>query len=160
MRPVRGASGGAQQSPRAAERNTIMNDNLETDVASPDTSDTTTRHTILVVDDEPDVGNAIARQLQNAGYDVLTAFNGTDAISIVGEHSVDLALIDIRMPKINGFDVLKHIQQHAPETKTIMMTAYADIKSAIDSIAFGAVDIISKPIDVDEVILTIARCLE
>lgn len=118
-----------------------------------------TGHSVLVVDDERVVCNAIARQLQNAGYSVHVAYNGNDAINIVNEHTIDLALIDIRMPKITGFDVLRHIQENAPETKSIMMTAYADIKSAIDSISFGAVDIISKPVDVDEVILTISRCL-
>lgn len=118
------------------------------------------QHSILVVDDERVVCNAIARQLQNAGYTVHTAYNGTDAMALLEPGAIDLALIDIRMPKITGFDVLRYIQEKAPNTKTIMMTAYADIKSAIDSISFGAVDIISKPVDVDEVILTIGRCLE
>jgi DNA-binding NtrC family response regulator len=117
------------------------------------------KHSVLVVDDERVVCNAIARQLQSAGYLVHVAYNGSDAMSLLDDQRIDLALIDIRMPKISGFDVLKHIQESNPSTKSIMMTAYADIKSAIDSISFGAVDIISKPLDVDEVILTISRCL-
>lgn len=119
----------------------------------------THKHSVLVVDDERVVCNAIARQLRNAGYTVHVAYNGNDAITLLKDQHIDLALIDIRMPKISGFDVLKHIQESTPSTKSIMMTAYADIKSAIDSISFGAVDIISKPLDVDEVILTISRCL-
>ncbi len=122
-------------------------------------SEQSSQQCVLVVDDEQVVCNAIARQLQNAGYQVEVAYNGTDAIRILDEKTIHLALIDIRMPRISGFDVLKHIQLQRPYTKAIMMTAYADIKSAIDSISFGAVDIISKPIDVDEVVITIGRCL-
>ena len=137
-----------------------MNERTHVTVETAPTSAARYRHSILVVDDERVVCNAIARQLQNAGYTVHTAYTGTDAIELLKSGAVNLALIDIRMPKVSGFDVLKFIQEHVPATKTIMMTAYADIKSAIDSISFGAVDIISKPVDVDEVILTIGRCLD
>ncbi|MAT38260.1 MAG: two-component system response regulator [Ectothiorhodospiraceae bacterium] len=117
-----------------------------------------TKPWILVVDDERVVCDAIARQLRKAGYNTHVAYEGKEAIEILAGNRIDLALLDIRMPQTNGFDILKHIQKHTPETKSIMMTSYADIKSAVDSIAYGAVDIISKPVDLDEMILTIGKC--
>lgn len=114
---------------------------------------------ILIVDDEQVVCDAIARQLRDVGYHVVVAYGGANAIDIIREQSFDIALIDIRMPKINGFGVLRELRDKNPKTKAIMMTAYADIRSAVDSITLGAIDIISKPVDVDEVIMTISRCL-
>ncbi len=114
---------------------------------------------ILVVDDEPVVCDAIARQLREVGYHVMVAYSGMSAIDIIKDQNFDVALIDIRMPKINGFGVLRELREKSAATKAIMMTAYADIRSAVDSITLGAIDIISKPVDVDEVIMTISRCL-
>lgn len=114
---------------------------------------------ILIVDDEHVVCDALARQLKDVGYHVVVAYSGTSAIEIIKEQIFDVALIDIRMPKINGFGVLRELRDRSTSTKAIMMTAYADIRSAVDSITLGAIDIISKPVDVDEVIMTISRCL-
>jgi DNA-binding NtrC family response regulator len=114
---------------------------------------------ILIVDDEHVVCDAIARQLRDVGYHVVVAYSGMSAIEIIKEQDFDVALIDIRMPKINGFGVLRELREKSAKTKAIMMTAYADIRSAVDSITLGAIDIISKPVDVDEVIMTISRCL-
>lgn len=114
---------------------------------------------IIVVDDEQVVCDALARQLRDVGYHVVVAYSGSQAIDIIKEQAFDVALIDIRMPKINGFGVLRELREHSSTTKAIMMTAYADIRSAVDSITLGAIDIISKPVDVDEVIMTISRCL-
>ncbi len=120
---------------------------------------TEARHTILVIDDERVVCDAVTRHLEQAGFSAHTAYNGTAALEFLESHSVDLALIDIRMPKISGFDVLETIISRHPSTRAIMMTSYADIKSAVDAISMGAMDIISKPIDLDEVLLVIHRCL-
>jgi len=114
---------------------------------------------ILVVDDEKVICDAIARQLHDVGYFVEAVYSGPDAIEKISTETYDVAIIDIRMPKVNGFGVLRKLQEHSPGTKVIMMTAYADIRSAVDSITLGAVDIISKPVDIDEVIMTISRSL-
>lgn len=114
---------------------------------------------VLVIDDEHVVCDAIARQLRDVGYHVVVAYSGSGAIDAIRSESFDIALIDIRMPKVNGFGVLRELREKSNHTKAIMMTAYADIRSAVDSITLGAIDIISKPVDVDEVIMTIARCL-
>ncbi len=114
---------------------------------------------VLIIDDEHVVCDAIARQLHDVGYYVVVAYSGAAAIDVIRSETFDIALIDIRMPKVNGFGVLRELRDTSPATKAIMMTAYADIRSAVDSITLGAIDIISKPVDVDEIIMTIARCL-
>jgi DNA-binding NtrC family response regulator len=114
---------------------------------------------ILIVDDEQVVCDAVARQLRAAGFSVLVAYSGMAALEIIREQPLDLALLDIRMPRITGFDVLRELTTQAPRVKAIMMTAFADIKSAVNCISLGASDIISKPVDIDEVVLSIRRCL-
>lgn len=115
-------------------------------------------YSILVVDDERVVCDALARHLRAAGFEVTVAYGGTMALEALETARFDLALLDIRMPKITGFDVLERLMKD-PDAKAIMMTAYADIKSAVDLISRGAVDIISKPLDVEEVITTVRRWL-
>jgi len=114
---------------------------------------------ILIVDDERIVCDAIARHLREAGYDVVVAYSGMSAMESLDGETFDLALIDIRMPKITGFEVLERLKKGNPDAKAIMMTAYADITSAVNSISQGAYDIISKPVDIDEIVTTIRRCL-
>jgi DNA-binding NtrC family response regulator len=115
---------------------------------------------ILIVDDEQVVCDAIARHLRDAGFAVEVAYSGMAAVDIIRDQPFHLALIDIRMPRISGFDVLQELKRANPDARAIMMTAFADIKSAVNSISMGASDIISKPVDIDEVIMAIRRCLE
>jgi DNA-binding NtrC family response regulator len=113
---------------------------------------------LLVVDDERVVCDAIARHLRNAGFDTQVAYSGVTALEILREAVFDAALIDIRMPRVTGFEVLEHLKKGNPDAKAIMMTAFADISSAVNSIAQGAEDIISKPVDIDEVVSTVRQC--
>ncbi len=114
---------------------------------------------LLIVDDERVVCDAIARHLRDAGFIVTTAYAGTTAIDLVNTVRFDLALIDIRMPRVTGFDVLEALKAQAVHTPVVMMTSYADIKSAVELISRGASDILSKPVDIDEVVMTVRRCL-
>lgn len=115
---------------------------------------------ILIVDDEKVVCDALARHMREAGFEVLVAHSGTAAIEHIKSSPVEVALIDIRMPGIDGFGVLDSLKEFRPDAKAVMMTSYADIKSAVDSISRGAIDILSKPVDREEVLLTVRRCLE
>lgn len=114
---------------------------------------------ILIVDDEQVVCDAIASHLRSAGFSVQVAYSGMAALEIIKAQRFDLALIDIRMPRVSGFDVLQELRRSLPDARAIMMTAFADIKSAVNSISMGASDIISKPVDIDEVIMAIQRCV-
>ena len=117
-------------------------------------------YSILIVDDEQVVCDALARHLARAGFEVTVAYTGSTAIELLTRRRFDLGLIDVRMPRITGFDVLEALKKAQPDAKAIMMTAYADIKSAVELISRGAVDLVSKPVDTDEVILAIRRCLD
>jgi DNA-binding NtrC family response regulator len=114
---------------------------------------------LLVVDDERVVCDALARHLREEGYVVTTAYSGTAAIDLIGTMHFELALIDIRMPRVTGHDVLDALKATSPGTPVVMMTSYADIRSAVELISRGASDILSKPVDIDEVIMTVRRCL-
>lgn len=103
------------------------------------------RH-ILIVDDEADLRQTLARILQSAGYEVTTAENGRVALSILNNATLDLVYLDIRMPDIDGLEVLKIIHTHQPHLPVILFTARPDIQSALDALRFGATDYLLKPL--------------
>ncbi|MBI1807031.1 MAG: response regulator [Ignavibacteria bacterium] len=115
---------------------------------------------ILVVDDEDDLRNILSDVLEKTGYEIKSASNGEEAINLLKKNRFDLTLLDIQMPNLNGIEVLKYIKQHFPATKSIMLTGYADLKHAMEAKEFGAVDFISKPYQLEEILSTIDRALK
>ena len=118
-----------------------------------------TKCSILVVDDEDSLRNVLTGELKNEGYDVHSASDGDEAISALDRGKFKLVLLDIKMPRISGFDVLKHIRQHHAGTKVVMLTGFADLKNAIESKKLGADDFVSKPYDLVDLLTTIERVL-
>jgi len=114
---------------------------------------------ILVVDDEDALRSVLSNELSGAGYDVATAPDGEAAISTVQNKKFDLVLLDIKMPKMDGFEVLKYIKKGYPQVKVIMLTGFADLKNAIESKKHGAEDFVSKPYDLVDLLTTIERVL-
>jgi DNA-binding NtrC family response regulator len=114
---------------------------------------------VLVVDDEADLRMLLEHAVAKAGYEVVTASDGEEAISLLVKRKFDIVLLDIQMPNTNGIEVLKYIQKNTPTTKTIMLTGYADLKHAMEAREFGAQDFISKPYKVEEILYTITRLL-
>ena len=114
---------------------------------------------ILVVDDEEPLRTILSSELVNAGYDVETASDGDEAIAEVQNKKFDLVLLDIRMPRVDGFEVLKFIKKNYPAVRVIMLTGFADLKNAIESKKNGAEDFISKPYDLVDLLTTIERVL-
>jgi DNA-binding NtrC family response regulator len=114
---------------------------------------------ILVVDDEESLRTVLSTELASEGYDVGTAADGDDAITEMGKKSFDLVLLDIKMPRMNGFEVLKHVKDKHPRTKVIMLTGFADLKNAIESKKLGAEDFVSKPYDLVDLLTTIERVM-
>jgi len=117
------------------------------------------KRSILVVDDEDSLRTVLSSELINEGYEVRTAADGDDAIQEMGKASFDLVLLDIKMPRMNGFEVLKHIKEHYGNTKVVMLTGFADLKNAIESKKLGADDFVSKPYDLVDLLTTIERVL-
>ena len=117
------------------------------------------QRSILVVDDEEALRTVLSSELSSEGYLVDTASDGDEAITILQGKSFDLVLLDIKMPRVDGFEVLKFIKKTNPAMKVIMLTAFADLKNAIESKKLGAEDCISKPYDLVDLLTTIERVL-
>ncbi|MCH7722173.1 MAG: response regulator [Bacteroidetes bacterium] len=114
---------------------------------------------ILVVDDEISLCSILKEELTEVGYDVDFVDNGNDAIEYLSTNPVQLVLLDLKMPGKNGFDVLEEMNQKNISSQVIILTAYADIKSAIHSAKLGVTDFISKPYNFDELLIAIQKAL-
>ena len=117
------------------------------------------KNKILVVDDEEALRTVLSSELEGEGYQVSTAGDGEEAIKILGSQQFHLILLDIKMPNVDGFEVLKFIKQKQPSTKVIMLTGFADLKNAIESKKLGAEDFVSKPFDLVDLLTTVERVL-
>ena len=117
------------------------------------------KNKILVVDDEDALRTVLSAELEGEGYQVGTAADGQEAINILGASVFDLILLDIKMPNVDGFEVLRFVKEKHPETKVIMLTGFADLKNAIESKKLGAEDFVSKPYDLVDLLTTVERVL-
>ena len=117
------------------------------------------RATILVVDDEHGVRQSFYMVLKDE-FTVLLAGSGKEAIDIFSKNTVDLILLDILLPDIDGIDLLERLKEMDPNTEIIMVTAVKEIQTAVKAIKLGAYEYIIKPFVVDEVITVIRRALE
>jgi DNA-binding NtrC family response regulator len=118
------------------------------------------RRTILVVDDDESVRVVVQMQLEEAGYQVLTAPNAKEGLSLADEYSPSLVITDLKMPGESGMDVLRNIRAEHPETAVVMITAFGTIQTAVEAMKSGAYDYVTKPIDFDELVLIVNRALE
>ena len=102
---------------------------------------------ILIVDDEKDLCTVLDNSLSQDGYRVLTAFNGKTALQLAKKEEPDLVLLDIRMPGMDGIEVLRKIKKMKKKTIVIMFTAYGTLETARKAMELGAYDYVTKPID-------------
>jgi signal transduction histidine kinase len=112
---------------------------------------------ILLVDDEQDIRDVLQLALADAGYDVLLAENGQQALELFCETRPPIVITDIKMPVMDGIQLLRRIKQEAPDTEVIMITGHADMDLAIGSLKHEATDFITKPIHVDALELALKR---
>jgi DNA-binding NtrC family response regulator len=115
---------------------------------------------ILIVDDEKDICMALNILLTKEGYAVKEAYNGEMALERIKQENFDVVMTDIKMEKMDGFEVLREAQKVSPETSVIMMTAFTSVRSAVEAMRAGAADYITKPFINDEIRLTIKRLLQ
>ncbi|MEQ8663864.1 MAG: response regulator, partial [Gammaproteobacteria bacterium] len=109
------------------------------------------RGVILCVDDEPNILSALNRLLRRAGHTILTAGNGADGLALLAEHPVDIVISDMRMPQMNGDELLKRVAEHSPDTVRILLTGFSDLESTIKAVNDGRIyRYISKPWDDEE----------
>jgi signal transduction histidine kinase/DNA-binding response OmpR family regulator len=117
--------------------------------------------TILVVDDELGMRDYMEYLLESEGYaHVVMAEGGRAATQHLREQSFDLVITDLAMPAVDGFQVMEYVQQHCPDTRVIVITAFGSVESAMSAIRHGAVDYITKPFDFNQMAITIRRTLE
>ncbi|MEQ1681132.1 MAG: sigma-54 dependent transcriptional regulator [Nitrospira sp.] len=115
---------------------------------------------ILVIDDEQSLRDVLSIMLKRAGYAVTSAMDGEEAIELLNKEIFDLVITDLRMPKIDGMEVLKAVKSASPETVVLIITAFASADSAVEAMKQGAYDYLTKPFQVDEVQLIIRNALE
>lgn len=115
---------------------------------------------ILLVDDETDFLSVVTDHLEEKGYLLTAVGAGEEAISAIQEREFDVALLDIKMPGMDGVDLLRRLKEIDPSIEIIMLTGYATIETAVQSIKLGALDYLSKPVRLSELEVTLAKALE
>ncbi len=115
---------------------------------------------ILLVDDEEDIRDVLGIALADMGYEVLTAENGRAALEIFGQKRPPIVLTDIKMPAMDGIELLRRIKQADPETEVVMITGHGDMDLAVKSLKYEASDFITKPINVDALEIALKRVRE
>lgn len=116
--------------------------------------------TILVIDDEPSILQTLAGILQDEGFEVLTALDGTAGLQLANEELPDLVFLDIALPGLDGLEVLKQLKEHQPLLPVIMLSAYGSVENAVKATRLGAYDFIEKPPHADKIILAARNAIE
>ncbi len=105
------------------------------------------KSSIMIVDDEPDILIVLGEFLSKEGFKVLTAKDGRQAIEKLKGNKVDLVLLDMAMPNLNGIETLRELKKLKPDVSVIMITAYRDAEKVVEAFRLGAYDCIFKPFD-------------
>ena len=117
-------------------------------------------HKILIVDDEKKICDVFSRMMTREGYSVLKATSGRKALKIVEEHTPHIIFLDIKMPELDGMEVLKQIKRLNPDIVVVILTAYGGMKRVIEATRLGAFDYLTKPFNIDKIKIIIEKALE
>jgi len=115
---------------------------------------------ILVVDDEKAIRDSLNMILTDEGYTVISAADGEEALDLINKDDFDIVITDIKMPNIDGMELLSKGTKNSPSTFFIIMTAYASVNTAIEALRYGAYDYIIKPVEFDDLLLRVKRLLD
>jgi len=118
------------------------------------------KHKLLLVDDEDPLRTLVKHELESQGFDVDEADSGAAAIEKMGSNKFDLVVLDIRMPEMDGLEVLRNIRENNLAGKVIMLTGVDELKIARDSLQLGANDFMTKPFDFKNLLACIHRVLK
>src|ERR687895_2087078 len=114
----------------------------------------------LVVDEEARLRQVILHLMRSDGFRCFEAGDGADALAVLERHPATLVLSDIRMPKVDGIELLRQIRARYPETAVMMLTAVADVETAVSCFSIGALDYLTKPFNLEEVRARVSQALE
>ncbi len=115
---------------------------------------------VLIIDDEPLMRISISDALKAEGYNIASAATGSEGVKAIKDTSYDVVITDLRLPEVDGVQILKTCKQISPHTKVLMITAYGSVDTAVEAMRIGAYDYITKPFSMDELILTVKRLIE
>src|ERR671939_118344 len=115
---------------------------------------------LLIVDDEPGMRQLLSHVFGRAGHAVRAAENGSKALELLKQAPADLVISDVKMPDMNGIELLRRVREFSPDVAVVLMTAFATVETAREAFKLGADDFIQKPFDVDELKLIVERALE
>ncbi len=116
---------------------------------------------VLVIDDEELIRISIRQYLEKEGYEVFTAGSGKEGLDIFkAEENIDLVLLDLRLPDVNGMEILKSIKSIDSEVFIVVITAYGDVETVVSSIKLGAYDFVEKPFELDKISIIIKKAME
>jgi DNA-binding NtrC family response regulator len=119
---------------------------------------------VLIVDDETDFLDTLIKRLRRRRIDVQPAGDAEQALAVIESDPVDVVVLDVRMPKMDGIRLLERIKQRHARIEVIMLTGHASMEAAVEGMALGAFDYLMKPVDIDELIYKLQdayrkRCL-
>ncbi len=120
----------------------------------------TPRRRILVIDDEPDIRKTLKMTLEYEGYEVLAASAGNEGLDMAGSERPDAILLDIKMPGLDGLEVLERLTASGSEAAIIMISGHGDISDAVKATKLGAFDFLEKPLEEDRLLLALRNALE
>ncbi len=115
--------------------------------------------TLLIADDEINILKGLKLAFEDEGYDVMTAENGLDAWNAINKNSIDLVITDLRMPGMDGYELLKKISAAYPTLPVIVLTGHGTIETAVETMRDGAVDFFTKPVDLDKLLLVVKKSI-
>lgn len=129
---------------------------METTINTPDSVAINT----LVVDDEPYFLEMFANRFGKRGLHVLTAGNGPEALDVLDSEDVDVVVLDLKMPGMDGIETLKEIKKHHPQVEVIMLTGHGSVESGLTGMNYGAYDYVLKPYKLDDLLGRIRKAFE
>ena len=107
---------------------------------------------LLIVDDEDTFRRTIAKRLQKRGISIEEAGSGEECLSILEEKPMDVVVLDVKMPGMNGIEVLRHVRERYPETEVILLTGHASTQDGVGGIKAGAFDYLTKPVELEHLL--------
>src|ERR1041384_614463 len=134
-------------------------DTMVSSVAEP-TSPVRTKGRILIVDDELVVRDSLGKWFASEGYTARPVGGAREALEVIQQAEFDIALIDIKMPGMDGMELQSRLREADPDLTVVIMTGYASVDTAVQALKRGAYDYITKPVDPDELSPLVANALE
>lgn len=115
---------------------------------------------LLIIEDDQNTREKLAQIFRKEGFETLTGADGEEGINIFMQNKVDILLVDVKMPKKNGLEVLHEVRKYSDDCEVIMLTGYSDEEAAVQAMRDGAINFIRKPLDIEQLIVAVQKAIE